>query len=349
MNTEGDGRTIVVLDHALDAESSLREALAPLEDVSVTVAESDVFLDAVADGTPAVDGRDEDGILAVLVPDNPPERDGVAVGRALRRAGLDVPLVLVAETTSRDRVAAGRTAGFSDVAVLDTPEQVQALAGTLAAYAAAPMVDGTRLDAQWEAIAGTLAHDVKNPLNVLIGRLDLLDLDGRHGPALDRSLDRIGSLLDELSTLATVAGLATELESVSLDRRARGVWETLDTADATLAVTASEPVRADPDRLTAVLERLFENAVAHSTDPVTVTVEAHPGGFAVVDDGPGIPDDERERVFEQGYTTAADGDGYGLFVALVACSAQGWTISATESEAGGTRITVDTGRPAPVE
>jgi signal transduction histidine kinase len=73
---------------------------------------------------------------------------------------------------------------------------------------------------------------------------------------------------------------------------------------------------------------------------VTVTVGALTEGFYVADDGPGIPADERETVFEAGYTTAADGTGFGLNIVKRIADAHGWTVSATESEAGGARIEV---------
>ena len=65
------------------------------------------------------------------------------------------------------------------------------------------------------------------------------------------------------------------------------------------------------------------------------------GGFAVADDGPGIPADDRDRVFESGYTTG-DGTGLGLAIVKTIAEAHGWTVSVTESDAGGARFVVRT-------
>ncbi|MFB6157395.1 MAG: sensor histidine kinase [Haloferacaceae archaeon] len=75
---------------------------------------------------------------------------------------------------------------------------------------------------------------------------------------------------------------------------------------------------------------------------VTVRVGALDGddGFYVEDDGPGIPPDGREKVFEFGYTTADGGSGYGLAIVRRIVEAHGWEVSVTESAAGGARFEV---------
>lgn len=55
-----------------------------------------------------------------------------------------------------------------------------------------------------------------------------------------------------------------------------------------------------------------------------------PTGFYVEDDGPGIPADKRDRVFEPGYSTDTDGTGYGLAIGMRIAEAHGWRVSATE-------------------
>jgi signal transduction histidine kinase len=59
-----------------------------------------------------------------------------------------------------------------------------------------------------------------------------------------------------------------------------------------------------------------------------VTAVALDGGFAVVDDGPGIPPAERDRAFERGYTTAEDGTGIGLASVATLAASHGWSVVA---------------------
>jgi signal transduction histidine kinase len=71
---------------------------------------------------------------------------------------------------------------------------------------------------------------------------------------------------------------------------------------------------------------------------VTITVGSTDSGFYVADDGPGIPESMREDVFETGYTTSADGTGFGLDIVRTIAAAHGWRVAATEGAAGGARF-----------
>jgi signal transduction histidine kinase len=73
---------------------------------------------------------------------------------------------------------------------------------------------------------------------------------------------------------------------------------------------------------------------------VTVTVGSLPRGFYVEDDGPGIPPDDRESVFEAGYTTEREGTGFGLSIVQTIAEAHGWDIMVTEGSEGGARFEV---------
>ena len=83
-----------------------------------------------------------------------------------------------------------------------------------------------------------------------------------------------------------------------------------------------------------------EDAVEHGGRNVTVTVGDLADGFHVSDDGPGIPDEERDRVFESGYTTAREGTGFGLSIVAEIVEAHGWEVRATDSADGGARFEV---------
>jgi signal transduction histidine kinase len=80
--------------------------------------------------------------------------------------------------------------------------------------------------------------------------------------------------------------------------------------------------------------------VEHGGSDVTVrvgTLDDRPG-FYVEDDGPGIPEEVREEVFDRGVTTDDDGTGFGLAIVREIAEAHGWTVRATESDAGGARF-----------
>ena len=101
------------------------------------------------------------------------------------------------------------------------------------------------------------------------------------------------------------------------------------------------------------MENLIGNAVDHGGESVTVVVGSIspmytttragnplPAGFYLADDGPGIPEAERERVFETGYTTGDDGTGFGLNIVQAVATAHGWAVGISDSAGGGTRFDI---------
>jgi len=66
------------------------------------------------------------------------------------------------------------------------------------------------------------------------------------------------------------------------------------------------------------------------------------GGFYVEDDGPGIPEKNREEIFDRGVTTEDDGTGFGLAIVDVIVGAHDWSITVTDSETGGARFEIET-------
>ncbi|MFB6141886.1 MAG: PAS domain-containing sensor histidine kinase [Halorientalis sp.] len=194
-----------------------------------------------------------------------------------------------------------------------------------------------------DEFAALVSHDLRNPLDVAKNRLEAARRDGTpedHLGHAEEALDRMESLIDDLLELAREGRRDVEVEPRSLERVARTCWLSLDPCDATLETPAERAVVVDESGLERLLENVFENALEHGGDDVTVTVGDLPDGFYVADDGRGIPPAEREDVFEAGYTTAADGTGFGMRIVERIAGIHGWEVAATESEAGGARIEV---------
>jgi signal transduction histidine kinase len=259
-----------------------------------------------------------------------------------------------------------------------------------------------------DSFASVVSHDLRNPLNVAQGRLELArgavddatdgggagdegvggggsgaDADGGWADELRfhladaaDSLDRMAALIDELLTLARADDPVTETTPVSLTDVARRCWADVPTGAAGLTVADDLTVLADEARLRQLLENIFRNSVEHgstgsrsktgdavehgstedrsgadgtggldsdggeSDTTVTVTVGPLPdrSGFYVADDGPGVFDAERGRVFEPGYSTADDGTGFGLAIVRDIAAAHGWEVTVTDADGGGARF-----------
>jgi PAS domain S-box-containing protein len=235
--------------------------------------------------------------------------------------------------------------GSTDAGAFD--ETDVSLARTLAAHATAALdrVEHEqvlkRQNDRLEEFASIVSHDLRNPLNVAEGRLELAreDRDSEHLRAVAEAHERMAALIDDLLTLAR-GDAATDIQPVHLGEMVPQCWQTIDAAGATLAVEAAGTVRADRGQLKQLLENLLQNAVEHGGDDVAVTVGSTEGGFYVADDGPGVPEEERERVFDPGVSTDDRGTGFGLTIVTRVAEAHGWTVSVTESDAGGARFEV---------
>ncbi|GCF12076.1 hypothetical protein Harman_00110 [Haloarcula mannanilytica] len=200
----------------------------------------------------------------------------------------------------------------------------------------------TRQNNRLEEFAGVISHDLRNPLRVAEGRLELLqeECENEHLRALDRALNRMDTLIDDLLTLAREGEEIQDLESVEVAALAQRCWHTVETADAALETHTTRKIRADSSRLQQLFENLIRNAVEHGGRDVTVTVGDMEDGFYVSDDGPGIPPNEQEDIFEVGYSTIQDGTGFGLAIVKEIADAHEWELSITDSDAGGLRVEI---------
>ncbi|WP_424013348.1 ATP-binding protein [Halorubrum xinjiangense] len=198
-----------------------------------------------------------------------------------------------------------------------------------------------------EEFASLVSHDLRSPLNVAAGNLEIVterladeSIEIEEIDAVERSLDRMDALIEDLLALARQGTGIDETESVPLADFAAECWETADTESATLSVETDAVVAADRSRLRQALENLFVNAVTHAGPDVAVTVGALPDGdgFYVADDGPGIDPADREAVFEAGMTSDPEGTGFGLKIVAEVAEAHGWTVELAEGETGGARF-----------
>ncbi|WP_336000961.1 histidine kinase N-terminal 7TM domain-containing protein [Halorientalis halophila] len=203
-----------------------------------------------------------------------------------------------------------------------------------------------------DQVASTISHDLRNPINVATGHLELLEarladleVDDETREQLlesvesvEDSTDRMQEIIDDILTIAREGKTVEATEAVSLADTARAAWENVDTGAATLEVADDRTFQADRTKLLTVFENCFRNGLDHGPADVTVTVEPLDGGFAVTDDGPGIPDEHAADVFEYGYTTSEAGTGLGLSIVETMAESHGWTVSLDDEYDQGARF-----------
>jgi len=163
-----------------------------------------------------------------------------------------------------------------------------------------------RQNERLEDFASVVSHDLRNPLSVAEGSLELAreECDSTHLESVDRALGRMGTLIEDLLTLAREGETVSDLDPVDLRAIVKNCWANVETADATLVIDVDRPICADESRLKQVVENLVGNAVEHGGDDVTVTVGELDDGFYVADDGSGIPETDQHTVFDAGYSTS---------------------------------------------
>ena len=233
-------------------------------------------------------------------------------------------------------------------AVLDLIEQRSALA---------------RQNERLDAFASVVSHDLRNPLTVAMGRLDLAreEVESEHLDDAAGALDRMNGLIEDVLTYARSGRSAADPAPVDLREAVDDAWLMVGDGGELVVEDDLGRLRADEGLLGQLLENLFRNAVDHGGPDVTVRVgrldgdrvEADgagaggddgadpPGpGFYVEDDGPGLPDDLGQSVFDPGVSTAPAGVGLGLSIVREIVDAHGWSVAARGADGGGTRIEV---------
>jgi PAS domain S-box-containing protein len=199
-----------------------------------------------------------------------------------------------------------------------------------------------RQNEQLDEFASLVSHDLRNPLNVASGHLEIArkDCDSEHLEPVKRALDRMNTLTEDLLMLARQGETIDDLEPVDIAVLVEGCWQNVETADATLVIDVNRTIYTDKSRLKQLVENLVRNAVEHGGDAVTVTVGELDDGFYIEDNGPGIPEHEHDDVFDAGYSTNKEGTGFGLSIVKQIVNAHDWEIHVAEGSEGGARFEI---------
>jgi two-component system, OmpR family, sensor kinase len=280
------------------------------------------------------------------------------IGLAVIAAALVLAWVLagsVARPLARLRETAGRL-GSGDLdarASTEGPKELSAVASSFNRMADAL---GSNLRAQREFVANA-SHQLRTPLTGLKLRLEAIRGEGgaatESAAKAEAELDRLEALVGDLLELARAStqsptGMSVDLAEVASSAVERWSAPAAE-AGQTIGIGNREPARiyADAGDLAHVVDNLIENGLRYSPPGSRVTVEAD--GFdgraalIVADDGPGIPAEDRNRVFERFYRGSngrRSGPGTGLGLAIVAELVERWGGEVRLLEGPGIRVIV---------
>ncbi|OYR73435.1 PAS domain-containing sensor histidine kinase [Halorubrum ezzemoulense] len=205
-----------------------------------------------------------------------------------------------------------------------------------------------RLNERLERLAGFISHDLRNPLSVARGYVDLARETGdtEQLAAAESAFGRIESMIDEALVMARdpdaieTEEAAVDLADLAADCLGSGDFGEIP-AGADLVVADAGAVTGDPTLLRRAVGNLIGNAFEYGGDAPTVRVGVDDRGLYVADDGPGLPDDERDRAELTDFgVSPGGGTGIGLAIVERVAAAHGWTLEVDESPEGGFRATL---------
>jgi signal transduction histidine kinase len=191
------------------------------------------------------------------------------------------------------------------------------------------------LNAELEAFAQTVAHDLKNPLNTIVVYGDLLKSGQASSEIEERALTSIvqtgrsmAGIIDGLLLLASARDEQVKLSPVETESTAQAALKRLHTLteahDPTITLPQAWPtVHGYAPWVEAVFANLLSNAIKYGGEPptITVTAERKPGGmayFAIKDDGPGLSEADQAGLFTAFATTEVGRvQGHGLGLSIV--------------------------------
>ena len=277
----------------------------------------------------------------------------VVVGSGLVLAWLLArPLVRQIDSLGDAAVRLGRGEGGAR-APEEGPAELAELARSFNDMAAS--VTGT-LESQREFVANA-SHQLRTPLTGIRLRLEAIAREGGsagvQAEKAEAELDRLSALVDDLLALARTAephttGAAVDVSGLAVEAGAR--WAGRAASAGTrieVAPDGNGTVWADREDLNHVLDNLLDNALRYTPRGTSVRVETDTRDgcvvLAVADAGPGIPTEDRSRVFERFYRGAngrLTSSGTGLGLAIVDALARRWGGSVALTDGPGTRIEV---------
>jgi signal transduction histidine kinase len=188
-------------------------------------------------------------------------------------------------------------------------------------------------------------HELRTPITIIRGHLELLDRDPETYRIVSDELDRMSRFVEDLLTLAKSERpdflMLSELDLDLLTEELMAKAKRLGPREWRLEATGAGLLRGDRQRLTQAVMNLAHNAVQHTAEGDAITLgSSHEGDLAriwVADQGPGVAVADHERIFDR---FAGDGTGLGLAIVRTIATAHGGTVELDSEEGKGARFTI---------
>ena len=261
----------------------------------------------------------------------------------------EVPVARAKEVSAPQVIPVPRAGGEQWLAVAAVD------AGDGIVYTVRDVTGERKLDQLRSDLLATVSHELRTPLTgvhgaaeTLLGRFDELSHDTRLGllEMLVEQTRRLTRIVDEilLATQLDTNTIGTEIDVFDVREALAGLAALPEAHRLIVSADVATRVRADRDRLRQVVENLVDNALKYSARPVRIDAESRDLSvrITVADEGPGIPADARDRVFEKFYRldpeqrSGVSGTGLGLYIARELVERMSGRIGLLGAESGAT-------------
>jgi signal transduction histidine kinase len=211
-------------------------------------------------------------------------------------------------------------------------------------------------DSQIDEFADSVAHELRNPLSVIIGHVDLLrkhlqqtesgevtydhQLSTNSLNQIESNGEQISEIVDDFLRVTSETDSRPDVEPLDFRR-----FVTEIASDHLPEETVDLPVEgiiyANTDQAGLLFGALFRNVAHRGGSTVTVEARLNEHGFVLEDTGRGVPQEAGDNLLEYGHTTRFRSEGLGLSVAKTIAEAHNWTISVDTDYENGLRVVVD--------
>jgi signal transduction histidine kinase len=239
---------------------------------------------------------------------------------------------------------------FTEPLVVDSQDEI----GEVARAFNTMQVRLGNADRARKAFIANASHELRTPLFSLGGYVELMREEDLDAETQREFLDVMHAQIKRMTKLATdlldlskidTGSLAIQPERVDLRGLARAIAREFEPAsqqhDSTITIAVPEETEAicDPDRVAQIVRILVDNALSHTPVGTDIVLDADSGqggvALKVTDDGPGIPDDEVDKIFDRFHTgDKTGGTGLGLSIARELSTAMGGSLDVDTSESG---------------
>ncbi len=320
---------VLIIEDSLDDQDLYRRALTKGAEGAYDI----VAAQSGEDGIARMAERRPD---CVLLDYSLPGRNGVEVLKRMRAQDQFIPVVMLTGQGNEAVAVAAMQEGAQNYIVKSTitPESIQRVVRVAIEYCAMQR----RLHEQrisLEIFTRALAHDLKEPVRTISSFLSLMtrqeslsETGATYFEHIRSAAERMALLIDTVYLYTRLDGSAQEASRESCDAGAvlddvrANIAELVKERGATIANEALPTVTANRMQLLQVLQNLICNAIHHGPEAPAINVSANEQGdrfvFHVADNGPGVPDAQREKIFEP-FRRMSQGRERGLGMGLAIC------------------------------